>query len=196
MTRRHERRDRRRRHQGEQQLLLCAVHVGRDDVALLVPWPLIHFTWWPSTWVYGVQLVTLLCSACRCSSAAGALLAGAEIDQTSAGAPAGSRTIPGAEPAHDGGPDGRSNFRLGGGASRRDPGRRRHRAEVPLGKRGRRSLISFTRDIGAGRAVDGFVAAVESVGSASRDALPAGVRRQERTCRPSHRDRAGLLVSL
>jgi putative membrane protein len=27
-------------------------------IALLVPWPLIHFTWWPSTWVYGAQLVT------------------------------------------------------------------------------------------------------------------------------------------
>jgi putative membrane protein len=25
-------------------------------IALLVPWPLIHFTWWPSTWVYGAQL--------------------------------------------------------------------------------------------------------------------------------------------
>lgn len=29
-------------------------------IALLVPWPLIHFTWWPVTWVYGAQLLVFV----------------------------------------------------------------------------------------------------------------------------------------
>jgi putative membrane protein len=29
-------------------------------IALLVPWPLIFFTWWPMQWVYGLQIVVFL----------------------------------------------------------------------------------------------------------------------------------------
>ncbi len=29
-------------------------------IALLVPWPLIQWTWWPSTWVYLAQLVAFV----------------------------------------------------------------------------------------------------------------------------------------
>ena len=97
-------------------------------IALLVPWPLIHFTWWPSTWVYGAQLATFFVSARDDVAAAGALLAGAEIDQTGEGAPAGAGAVPGAEHAHDGRPDRRSHIRVGRGASCGDPGRCRHRA--------------------------------------------------------------------
>ena len=36
---------------------LYAPFMWASAIALLVPWPLIHFTWWPSTWVYGAQLL-------------------------------------------------------------------------------------------------------------------------------------------
>ena len=29
-------------------------------IALLVPWPLIYFTWWPVQWIYLIQLLTFL----------------------------------------------------------------------------------------------------------------------------------------
>lgn len=29
-------------------------------IALFVPWPLIAFTWWPVSWIYGLQLATFL----------------------------------------------------------------------------------------------------------------------------------------
>jgi len=32
-------------------------------IALLLPWPLIFFTWWPMQWVYGLQLVVFLALA-------------------------------------------------------------------------------------------------------------------------------------
>jgi putative membrane protein len=36
---------------------LYAPFMWAAAIALIVPWPLIHFTWWPATWVYGAQLL-------------------------------------------------------------------------------------------------------------------------------------------
>jgi putative membrane protein len=39
---------------------LYAPFMWASLVALLVPWPLIYFTWWPMQWIYGAQLAAFL----------------------------------------------------------------------------------------------------------------------------------------
>ena len=44
----------------ESSTYLYAPFLWASVIALLVPWPLIHFTWWPSEWVYLAQLLVFL----------------------------------------------------------------------------------------------------------------------------------------
>lgn len=39
---------------------LYAPFLWAAAIALLVPWPLIYFTWWPVQWIYAVQLATFV----------------------------------------------------------------------------------------------------------------------------------------
>lgn len=44
----------------ESSAYLYAPFMWAAAIALLVPWPLIVFTWWPMIWVYGLQLIVFL----------------------------------------------------------------------------------------------------------------------------------------
>lgn len=45
---------------GESDSYLYAPYMVAALVALLVPWPLIFFTWWPVQWIYALQLAVFL----------------------------------------------------------------------------------------------------------------------------------------
>ncbi len=45
---------------GESDSYIYAPYMIAALVALLVPWPLIFFTWWPVQWIYALQLVAFL----------------------------------------------------------------------------------------------------------------------------------------
>lgn len=45
---------------GESDSYLYAPYMVAGLLALLVPWPLIFFTWWPVQWIYALQLVVFL----------------------------------------------------------------------------------------------------------------------------------------
>lgn len=45
---------------GESDSYLYAPYMVAALVALLVPWPLIFFTWWPVQWIYALQLAAFL----------------------------------------------------------------------------------------------------------------------------------------
>lgn len=44
----------------ESSTYLYAPFLWASIIALFLPWPLIHFTWWPSEWIYFAQLMTFL----------------------------------------------------------------------------------------------------------------------------------------
>ena len=143
-------------------------------IALLVPWPLIYFTWLSVYWIYLIQLAVFAAAAALLLPRRVRYMAGAGLGQEVARAPARGRAVPRPEPAHDRGADGRADLRLRRRALCRNPGRLGHRCARSQGRRGRRSSTISSRQIGAGRAADGFVAAVTAVGKHLAQHFPPG----------------------
>ncbi len=45
---------------GESDSYYYATYMWAALVALIVPWPLVYFTWWPVQWIYALQLLVFL----------------------------------------------------------------------------------------------------------------------------------------
>ena len=142
-------------------------------IALLVPWPLIHFTWWPSTWVYGAQLATFFVLLALLLPRPGRYWL---VPRTIKRARARRRALEQFLVQNLHTTAGRTGVLIFVSVAE-------HHAEI-LADAGIEQKVpretwqaivdQLTRDIGAGRAVDGFVAAVESVGSHLATHFPPG----------------------
>lgn len=142
-------------------------------IALLVPWPLIHFTWWPSTWVYGAQLVTFfVLLAMLLPRPVRYWLVPRSIKRARARRRALEQFL--VQNLHT--TAGRTGVLIFVSVAE-------HHAEI-LADAGIEQRVSkatwqaivdqLTREIGAGRAVDGFIAAVAAVGELMATHFPPG----------------------
>jgi putative membrane protein len=142
-------------------------------IALLVPWPLIHFTWWPSTWVYGAQLVTFIgLLAVMLPRPVRYWLVPPSIKRARARRRALEQFL--VQNLHT--TAGRTGALIFVSVAERhaeilaDAG-----IEQRVPKATWQAIVDqLTHEIGAGRAVDGFVAAVESVGMHLATHFPPG----------------------
>jgi putative membrane protein len=142
-------------------------------IALLVPWPLIHFTWWPSTWVYGAQLaVFALLLAVTLPRPVRYWLVPRSIKRARARRRAVEQFL--VQNLHT--TAGRTGVLIFVSVAERhveilaDSG-----IEQRVPKEAWQSIVDrLTHEIAAGRAVDGFVAAVESVGAHLATHFPPG----------------------
>jgi putative membrane protein len=142
-------------------------------IALLVPWPLIHFTWWPSTWVYGAQLVTFfVLLAVTLPRPVRYWLVPRSIKRARARRRALEQFL--VQNMHT--TAGRTGVLIFVSVAERhaeilaDAG-----IEQRVPKATWQAIVDqLTHEIGAGRAVDGFVAAVESVGTHLATHFPPG----------------------
>lgn len=141
--------------------------------ALLVPWPLIYFTWWPSIWIYGAQLgVFLLALALLFPRPVRVFLVPGVVKRAQARRRAREQFL--AQNLHT--TAGRTGVLIFVSIAEHyaeilaDAG---IDAKVPKGTW--REIISvLTREIGDGRPADGFVKAVAAVGTHLAQHFPPG----------------------
>ncbi len=159
--------------------------------ALIVPWPLIHFTWMSVQWIYLIQLlVFLILLAVLWPKRTRAALVPKSIRQTHVRRRATEQFL--AQNLHT--TAGRTGVLIFVSiAERHAVILADHAIDAKVEAGAWQAIVEhLTRDIGDGRPTDGFVHAIEEIGKAPRPAFPARRAGPERTAEPP--DHTGRLT--